>query len=402
MGNHARTARLLSIFTVFACSFVPATKAAGGDDPQEYRTWRSTQGITWKAKLVEDSGDRLVQLKTTDGKALLIERVFFCAEDMQYLDTLWQKNYGSPRSKDETAVDAANKNVLITMPRYRWLTLQRGTPPFGQFCNFELAYKKTNSTQKAAKLVCTVSAKMDTTGKVYQYQCASDIDLRNAEGALAAAWSAMGNIVLSGEGEMSAHIQDKDGKIISNVVRVPVAADWDARGKLKVQYGMANSGTESWRKDVPIHLHALAERTFAAGKPVFIWDDESDQPLTFDTRAPGIVRRIGYCFKADRAPFQFKMRTKVTRKNPGGELVNTEVTETGPKDPKQCGTMLIPFLAATVDELAAAMSTSAPLFKEGDGSGSAVVVPRDTKPSDSSPAVLSNELLVPIKVIKTK
>ena len=141
--------------------------------------------------------------------------------------------------------------IKVSAPRYRWLRIsnqpatevnipgQRVKMPGMAMLRDEIniSYERGSYSQDKAKLVTEVTI-ANKDGKLISYQAGIEREIKVATGKLWAVWAVSG-ISVSGRGVMKMYLTEnkKNGKIISNTLSIPVAADAEAERQLESELG---------------------------------------------------------------------------------------------------------------------------------------------------------------------
>lgn len=140
---------------------------------------------------------------------------------------------------------------------------------------------------------------------------------------------------------------------------------------------------------IPEHLRTLADKTFAEGKPLFIWDAGGPGPILLNSLIPIGSRKIGYAFvpEAKLDPFVFSVVITVRK---GNEVGKRGVVSGGTKAPQHAGVADAVVTAVTISE-------AGEVKVEGESGAEIVAVPEGTKGKDENVKALSNQIAVPVK-----
>ena len=141
--------------------------------------------------------------------------------------------------------------IKVSAPRYRWLRIsnqpaaefnlpgQRVKTPGMAMLREEvnIIYEKGSYLHDKVKLVTEVTI-ANKDGKSTSYQAGIEREIKAATGKLWAVWAVSG-ISVSGRGVMKIYLTEnkKNGRIVSNTLSIPVAADAEAERQLESELG---------------------------------------------------------------------------------------------------------------------------------------------------------------------
>jgi hypothetical protein len=159
--------------------------------------------------------------------------------------------------------------------------------------------------------------------------------------------------------------------------------------------GAEQKGSGLELKNIPTELQAKADEAFARGKSIFIWDVEKGAPLKLESNFPAGLRQIGYAFAPTSAVARFAVAGEVIRHNAEGKLSRVNVVYPGPDKPFRVGVEMFPVTCVAGEELSQGMGLN---LVNGEGKATFAVVPFGTIPDEAPKTVLSNEIMIPIKI----
>ena len=141
--------------------------------------------------------------------------------------------------------------IKISAPRYRWLRISNQpaaefnlpgqkvkTPGMAMLREeVNILYEKGSYIQDKVKLVTELTI-ANKDGKLSSYQAGVEREMKTATGKLWAVWAVSG-ISVSGRGVIKIYLTEnkKNGKIVSNTLSIPVAADAEAERQLESELG---------------------------------------------------------------------------------------------------------------------------------------------------------------------
>ena len=141
--------------------------------------------------------------------------------------------------------------IKISAARHRWLRISNQpatefnlpgqkvkTPGMAMLRDeINISYERGSHSQDKAKLVTELTI-ANKDGKLISYQAGIEREIKAATGKLWAVWAASG-LSVSGRGVMKIYLTEnkKNGKIISNTLSIPVAADAEAERQLESELG---------------------------------------------------------------------------------------------------------------------------------------------------------------------
>jgi hypothetical protein len=214
-----------------------------------------------------------------------------------------------PSPKRDARGDRQQPPIVISVPGVSWLPLETGTGFFGGTSYstpaFDVHYENKGYRGKKVRVVRAMNLQ-DEDGQV-RFSMHRDEDLAGTRGKFRAVWTdPTGQRTLSGQGELEVYFaepSDGDEKVISNIVRIPIAADAASRKRFEAKNRPtpAPQADGDWKTDLTKFAGAVAEIvkntpilgerdlmnrfrekivfTGHDGNPIYVIDDTPSEPL---------------------------------------------------------------------------------------------------------------------------
>ncbi len=213
------------------------------------RTWTDSTGeYTIEADLV-DCQDGVARLKKADGRIVGVPLSKLSTVDREWLRKQAVESPLPPTGKEL---------LLIRAPGVSWLPLKTGHGGFfGTGSTYStrliaITYQRNGFRGQSVNVVCAVNidVKDDADGKLTRLSMFHEETLARS-GELNVSWmDPTGQRSLAGQGELEIYLADikDEEKAISNVIRIPIAADEAARKRLEAKYGSVSDEREANKK----------------------------------------------------------------------------------------------------------------------------------------------------------